>query len=244
MSAPQRRGRAARPATSASSRPRRCTPRRRSQPPPTPSPTAPSRASRTGSATRRCSRRHCRARDPRHDLPGRPAHAPRASSPGRCKGETTLGPFEPPPAPAAEIARARRGLHARRHADPRGRGRARAAVAQGDLQRRHQPARRAHRPQPRRALRASRRCGGSPPSSSTRARRSPRRRGSTLDADPEALIDYAARPEVAYGHKASMLQDVEARRATEVDYLNGGDRRVRPPLRCRRRPGTRSSGHS
>jgi len=46
--------------------------------------------------------------------------------------------------------------------------------------------------------------------------------GIELDADPEELIDYAARPEVAFGHKASMLQDVEARRATEVDFLNGG----------------------
>jgi len=46
--------------------------------------------------------------------------------------------------------------------------------------------------------------------------------GISLDADPEELIDYAARPEVAYGHKASMLQDVEARRPTEVDFLNGG----------------------
>jgi 2-dehydropantoate 2-reductase len=46
--------------------------------------------------------------------------------------------------------------------------------------------------------------------------------GIELDADPEDLIDHAARPDVAYSHKASMLQDVEARRPTEVDYLNGG----------------------
>ena len=43
-----------------------------------------------------------------------------------------------------------------------------------------------------------------------------------LDADPEELIDHAARKDVAYDHRASMLQDVEARRATEIDYLNGG----------------------
>ena len=43
--------------------------------------------------------------------------------------------------------------------------------------------------------------------------------GIELDSDPEEMIDHAAR--VAYDHKASMLQDVEARRRTEVDSLNG-----------------------
>ena len=44
--------------------------------------------------------------------------------------------------------------------------------------------------------------------------------GITLDSDPEDLIDHAAR--VAFDHRSSMLQDVGARRRTEVDALNGG----------------------
>ena len=50
--------------------------------------------------------------------------------------------------------------------------------------------------------------------------------GVTLDADPEAMIDHAARRDVAYDHKASMLQDVEARRPSEIDYLNGAISRL------------------
>jgi len=44
--------------------------------------------------------------------------------------------------------------------------------------------------------------------------------GVTLDGDPDKMIDYGR--EVAYNHKPSMLQDVEARRVTEIDALNGG----------------------
>jgi 2-dehydropantoate 2-reductase len=44
--------------------------------------------------------------------------------------------------------------------------------------------------------------------------------GITLDSDPDELVDHAAK--VAYEHRASMLQDVLARRATEIDALNGG----------------------
>ena len=44
--------------------------------------------------------------------------------------------------------------------------------------------------------------------------------GIVLDADPEAMIEDAV--ERAFGHRASMLQDVLAHRPTEVDVLNGG----------------------
>ena len=41
-----------------------------------------------------------------------------------------------------------------------------------------------------------------------------------LDHDPDKMIDHGR--EVAYNHKPSMLQDVEAQRPTEVDALNAG----------------------
>jgi 2-dehydropantoate 2-reductase len=44
--------------------------------------------------------------------------------------------------------------------------------------------------------------------------------GITLDSDPEALIDHSA--QVAFEHRASMLQDAQAHRRTEVDALSGG----------------------
>jgi len=44
--------------------------------------------------------------------------------------------------------------------------------------------------------------------------------GITLDGDPEALIDEAARTN--HQHKPSMLQDVLAQRPTEIATLNGG----------------------
>jgi 2-dehydropantoate 2-reductase len=44
--------------------------------------------------------------------------------------------------------------------------------------------------------------------------------GIVLDSDPDELVDHAA--EVAYEHRASMLQDILAGRPTEVDALNGG----------------------
>jgi 2-dehydropantoate 2-reductase len=137
------------------------------------------------------------------------------------KGDTTFGPFEPRPAPADAIERladacTRAGMPSRAVADARGPQwrkvifnaatnplGALTGLTHGRV---------CERPDLRRLVTQL----------VDEGRAVAAAQGIELDADPEELIDHAAKPEVAYDHKASMLQDVEARRPTEIDYLNGG----------------------
>ena len=137
------------------------------------------------------------------------------------KGDTTLGPFEPQPAPAAEVARladacTRAGMPTHAVADARG-PQWRKVIFNASTNPVGALTLLAHgRVCERPDLRAL--VSGLVDEGKAVAAA----QGIELDSDPEALIDHAAKPEVAYYHKASMLQDVEARRPTEIDYLNGG----------------------
>jgi 2-dehydropantoate 2-reductase len=141
------------------------------------------------------------------------------------RGESVLGPFEPSPAPTPEVER---------HAD---------ACTRADMPTRAVAD--ARGPQWRKVIfnAASNPVGALTGLTHGRVCERPDLRGLVsalvdegkavaaaqgveLDQDPESLIDHAARPDVAYEHKASMLQDVEAKRPTEIDYLNGAIARV------------------
>jgi 2-dehydropantoate 2-reductase len=137
------------------------------------------------------------------------------------KGDTTLGPYEPKPAPMAEVERlaeacTRAGLPTTAVADARGPQWRKvifnAATNPVGALTRLTHGRVCERPDLRRLVTGLVDEGKAVVAA----------QGIALDADPEELIDHAAKPEVAYDHKASMLQDVEARRQTEIDYLNGG----------------------
>jgi 2-dehydropantoate 2-reductase len=151
------------------------------------------------------------------------------------KGDTTFGPFEPQPAPADQIARladacTRAGMPTHAVTDARGPQWRKvifnAATNPLGALTRLTHGRVCERPDLR-ALVTTLVDEGKAVAAA---------QSIELDDDPERLIDHAARKDVAYDHKASMLQDVEARRPTEIDYLNGGIARfgrelgVRTPL--------------
>jgi 2-dehydropantoate 2-reductase len=137
------------------------------------------------------------------------------------KGDTTFGPFEPRPAPRSEIERladacTRSGMPATAVADARG-PQWRKVIFNAATNPLGALTRLTHGRVCERADLRALVTGLVDEGKAVAAAQ-----GIQLDADPEELIDHAARKDIAYDHKASMLQDVETGRPTEVDYLNGG----------------------
>ena len=218
-------------ATSASSPPRRCTPRPRSRQPRMPSPDGAVASVMNGVGNEEALARHVG-----RVIRGTTFPAGKLLEPGHVqwdvKGDTTFSPFEPAPASSEQVERladacTRGGMPATAVADARpaqwrkvifnaatnpiG---ALTGLTHGRV---------CERPDLR-ALVSGLVDEGKAVAAA---------QGITLDADPEELIDHAAKPEVAYGHKAAMLQDVEARRP-DRDRLP--ERRHRPLRPRARRP--------
>jgi len=132
-------------------------------------------------------------------------------------GQTTIGPFGPAPAPMSEVEAlaavlSRSGMPTRAVADARGAQWTKivfnaAANSVGALT--GLPHGRVCDDSALRALVSGLVAEGSAVA---------RTLGVELDGDPEALVELGHR--VAYEHRSSMLQDVLARRPTEVDVLN------------------------
>jgi 2-dehydropantoate 2-reductase len=135
------------------------------------------------------------------------------------RGDTSLGPFEPQPAPMGSVTRLAEaittaGMNAKALPDARGAQWTKlifnAATNPSGALTRLTHGRLCELPEARRLMTQLVDEGKAVAAAL----------GVTLDSDPDELVDHAAH--VAYEHRASMLQDVLAERATEIDALNGG----------------------
>ncbi len=135
------------------------------------------------------------------------------------KGDTWIGPFEPTNTPMSKVEELAGLDHALRHECNSAARRARRAVDQADLQRCHQSRRSADAAASRRRHAVSGRPAQLFNDLIAEGEAVAKALGIELHGDPRALVQKGAN---APGkHRASMLQDVLAKRQTEVDFMNG-----------------------